>query len=101
MLAYNGGNCTNPVAWRGNSWGGQICISDMGYRYTGCDYSFGLAKRDASRDKVGCQRPDALVIPDGTEYDLSRLSDDNFEQIIEISIKATSASDIPAKFQAA
>ncbi|PCD39304.1 hypothetical protein FGRA07_00575 [Fusarium graminearum] len=81
MLAYNGGNCTNPVAWRGNSWGRQICISDMGYRYTGCDYSFGLAKRDASRDKVGCQRPDVLVIPDGTEYDLSRLSDDNFEQI--------------------
>ncbi|CAF3640275.1 unnamed protein product [Fusarium graminearum] len=82
MLAYNGGNCTNPVAWRGNSWGRQICISDMGYRYTGCDYSFGLAKRDASRDKVGCQRPDVLVIPDGTEYDLSRLSDDNFEQIL-------------------
>ncbi|QPC76773.1 hypothetical protein HYE68_007525 [Fusarium pseudograminearum] len=81
MLAYNGGNCTNPVAWRGNSWGGQVCISDTAYRYTGCDYSFGLAKRDASRDKVGCQRPDVLVIPDGTEYDLSRLSNDNFEQM--------------------
>ncbi|KAF0645869.1 hypothetical protein FPSE5266_03832 [Fusarium pseudograminearum] len=86
MLAYNGGNCTNPVAWRGNSWGGQICISDMAYRYTGCDYSFGLAKRDAETVKPVRQQRDLTndVSSDCSGASSAPLRSENFDYYIRL-----------------
>jgi hypothetical protein len=103
LSGYNGGNCTTRLARvdnRGNG-GSKLCIPDFGpqYKYTGCDYRSGFSKKDSSNGKAECQRPDVLVLLDGSEYDLGRLSYDSLKELIDISVQASGSSDIPTKFQ--
>ncbi|KAG8357750.1 hypothetical protein FVEN_g4415 [Fusarium venenatum] len=81
VTGYGGGNCTERVAGQFGGVHSRICIPDFGVRYTGCNWNSGFSKRESSKGKLGCQRPDVLVLPDGTEYELSRLSDDSFQEM--------------------
>ncbi|GKU08000.1 transcription factor [Fusarium langsethiae] len=84
LSGYNGGNCTKRLIRSDNNGHSRICIYDLGpqYNYTGCDYSSGFSAKDSLNGKAGCQRPDVLGLPDGTEYDLSSLSDDSFKELL-------------------
>jgi hypothetical protein len=93
---YIGGNCTTLRGFGGNNWNSQLCIPYSGFNFTGLNLNNGNRKRVSG--KVGCQRPDALVLPDGTEYDLSGLGDDEFKNIVDISVKSSPSADIPEKF---
>ncbi|KAF4342395.1 transcription factor [Fusarium beomiforme] len=105
LLGYDGGNCTNRQYKSENRGSSLICIPYIDLQYTGCGYSFWSPVRAISEGKAGCQRPNALVLRDGTEYDLSNLSDDDFKIItlpssVDVSVKATKPADIPGRLKA-
>lgn len=84
---YAGGNCARLMTVSGNNGNRWICNRSNGFRYSGAGYNFvNLASR-VKRDepevvkKSECQRPNALVLADGSEYDLTSLTDDDFENL--------------------
>ncbi|RGP78986.1 transcription factor [Fusarium longipes] len=84
LVGYDGGNCTTRRAVKRNQGSSLICIPFLGLQYTGCNYSngpFGPFKRATPEGKAGCQRPDALVLSDGTEYALSGLGEEDFKEM--------------------
>jgi len=81
---YIGGNCTTLRGFGGNNWNSQLCIPYSGFNFTGLNLNNGNRKRVSG--KVGCHRPDALVLPDGTEFDLSGLGDDDFKNMYVFSL---------------
>ncbi|KAF4986225.1 hypothetical protein FDECE_16060 [Fusarium decemcellulare] len=94
---YDGGLCNRLQTVSGNNGNDWICNRSNGFRYTGVGYNFVGKKRAASETE--CQRPDALVLADGTEYDLTSLNDDDFDSLVKIGLKATGTADIPSKFE--
>ncbi|KAJ4253925.1 hypothetical protein NW762_010323 [Fusarium torreyae] len=99
LRGYDGGNCKTLKTISGNNGNPWICNRSNGFRYTGCGYNPVSRKRAASELNTECQRPDALVLPDGTKYDLTGLNDDDFASIVNISVEATKPADIPQRFQ--
>jgi hypothetical protein len=81
LIGYDGGNCTTRRAGKRNQGSSLICIPFLGLQYTGCDYNYGPLKRATPEGKSGCQRPNALVLSDGTEYDLSGLGEGDFKDM--------------------
>ncbi|KPM41883.1 hypothetical protein AK830_g4665 [Neonectria ditissima] len=95
---YDNGRCNRLQTISGNNGNDWICNRSNGFRYTGAGYNFVGRKRAEPKSK--CQRPNALVLADGTEYDLTDLSDDDYDGIVELGLKATSPEDVPEELQA-
>ncbi|KAI1073176.1 hypothetical protein LB507_010872 [Fusarium sp. FIESC RH6] len=94
---YIGGNCTTIQAFGGSNWNSQFCIYYSRFNFTGLDHSNGVRKR--AGDKKGCQRPDTLVLSDGTEYNLGGLNNHDFKNIIDISAKTTQITENSERFE--
>ncbi|KAI0469795.1 hypothetical protein GGR56DRAFT_668436 [Xylariaceae sp. FL0804] len=102
LTGYDGGVCTNVQTTSGNNGNPWICNRSNGFKYTGAQYAFvGSTKRGAAAtgSNSACRRPNALVLADGTEYDLSGLDDDDFENLVTLSLNATSHADVPQQLQ--
>jgi hypothetical protein len=83
---YVGGRCNRLSTVSGNNGGDWICNRSNGFRYTGAGWNFvggrlGRRAEPVIGGRSECQRPDALVLADGTEYDLTSLNDDDFESL--------------------
>lgn len=78
LRGYSGGFCNTLRTVKGNNGGNWICDGDNGVRFSGVGYNFVGKKRAEPEPEpsVGseCERPDALLLADGTKYDLSSLS---------------------------
>jgi hypothetical protein len=82
LRAYTGGACQNLESITGNGNAQHICKSGL---YSGQGYNFVGKKRaepDAGTAATGssseCQRPDTLGLPDGTEFNLVGLDDEDY-----------------------
>ncbi|KAK4198514.1 hypothetical protein QBC40DRAFT_256027 [Triangularia verruculosa] len=105
---YDQGNCNRLQTISGNNGNLWICNRSNNFFYTGVGYNFVSRKRNGVDVPVGvvakdvkeeCQRPDALVLEDGTEYDLTSLNEENFDSLVTIGFNASSSADIPEHFQ--
>ncbi|KAK4220775.1 hypothetical protein QBC38DRAFT_378342 [Podospora fimiseda] len=101
LRGYRGGNCNILETISGNGGGTFICNRSNNFRYTGAGYNF-VGRKRAADTAVGeeCQRPNALVLADGSEYDLTDLSDEEFKTLTEAGLNATSVADLPHALQA-
>ncbi|KAH7041417.1 uncharacterized protein B0I36DRAFT_392399 [Microdochium trichocladiopsis] len=83
-----------PIVEIGESRGSvAMCRPSASKQVTGSGYSFRNWKReDEVAETVGadtngpCQRPDLLRLGDGTEYNLTELSDEQYNEVLEVSI---------------
>lgn len=78
MRGYIGGNCANLVLVEGNNGRDGFCFEGG---YSGIGYNFVGRKRAESEDNSECERPDALGLPDGTEYDLTGLDEEEYTNL--------------------
>lgn len=74
------GACRGPASITGNGNNRHICTEG---RFYGQGYNFVGKKRAAEPTEVDggsseCSRPDTLGLPDGTEFDLASLDDEDF-----------------------
>lgn len=87
LRGYTNGNCNQLQTISGNNGNNWICNRSNGFRYSGVGWNFIGKKRAedsaaaAIESEADCQRPDILVLADGTEYDISGLSDDDFTSL--------------------
>jgi hypothetical protein len=63
--------------------------------FTGGGYGFRNVKRDVESSSGECQTPDTMGLPDGTEYSLKGLGEDQLNLILENFGNITNAADIP------
>ncbi|KAK0674516.1 hypothetical protein QBC41DRAFT_341963 [Cercophora samala] len=87
-LGYDGGMCNRRRTISDYTGGDFICNRSNGFRYTGVEYrSLGWERATGSsasalkEEEEECQRPDALVLGDGSEFDLAGLSDEEFDAL--------------------
>jgi hypothetical protein len=86
LRAYSGGSCNNLDQVVGNG-GGASFVCSRGGSFTGAGYNFYGKKRDeaaaaaAAVDQSECQRPDTLVLPDGSRHDVTGLNEDEYEAL--------------------
>lgn len=73
-----GGNCAGLSTITGNGGASHICKRGV---YTGQGYNFVGKKRAEPAGNSECQRPDTLGLPDGTEFDLAGLEDEDFRNM--------------------
>ncbi|KAF4956143.1 hypothetical protein FSARC_11673 [Fusarium sarcochroum] len=101
LRGYSGGNCKKLMTVSKNNGHDWICNRSNGFKYTGAGYNFVGKKRAESGSGSGteCQRPDILTLVDGTEYDLSSLNDDDYENLVAIGFNATEHAEIPEEYQ--
>ncbi|KAK4223605.1 hypothetical protein QBC38DRAFT_459186 [Podospora fimiseda] len=101
LRGYRNGVC-NSLQTIDPNWGSSfICSRANGYfTYTGVGYNFYGRKRAESEPAEECQRPNALGLPDGTEYDLTGLSDDELNALATSATNATTIADLPHSLQA-
>jgi hypothetical protein len=80
LRAYTGGGCTN-LDRRVDSGGAVNWLCIQGGFFTGQSYIFNGRKRDedVQYDESECQKPDKLALPDGSLYDLTGLTDEEFD----------------------
>lgn len=79
---YDGGRCNNLKTVSGNDGNDWICNRNNGFRYTGAGWNFASRKRaEPVAGPIKCQRPNAMVLADGTEYDLTTPNDDDFKSM--------------------
>lgn len=78
FFAYSKPNCVSPTLVRG------ACSPPGEYRSASMRRPISSRKRAAESavdDESGCTRPDALILADGTQYDLSTLDDAEFDSL--------------------
>ncbi|KAK4655979.1 hypothetical protein QC762_307225 [Podospora pseudocomata] len=79
---YDNGQCNRLQTISGNNGGNFICNRSNGFRYSGVGYNFiGRKRAIDSPLKPECQRPNALVLEDGSEFDLTGLSEEEFDAL--------------------
>lgn len=76
---YDAGGCSRLQTVSGNNGNPWICNRSNGFRYTGAGYNFFSQKR--AEPKSECQRPETLILSDGTEYDMAGLDDNDFNTL--------------------
>ncbi|KAK3996593.1 hypothetical protein QBC44DRAFT_304100 [Cladorrhinum sp. PSN332] len=96
---YDAGQYSRLQTISGNNGDNWICNRSNGFRYTGAGYNFVGRKRVDPAIGAECQRPNALVLADGTEYDLASLSDGDFGSFVALGINATGPADVPQQLQ--
>ncbi|KAH7309217.1 hypothetical protein B0I35DRAFT_515522 [Stachybotrys elegans] len=97
LRAFTGGDCTNLAATAGSG-GGQTSICIRGGFFTGMSYNFYGRKRGETVES-DCQRPDTLVLTDGSEYDISGLDDETFSVLYPLGLNATGPEDVPQELK--
>ncbi|KAM7213900.1 hypothetical protein V8F06_010719 [Rhypophila decipiens] len=93
----SGGGCNGGGASNTNQGQSHVCVN--GGFYTGSFYTFNGKKRAAGSPESECQRPDVLGFADGTEYDLSSLTDDEIDALLPSAFNATSIADAPEELK--
>ncbi|EJT70064.1 hypothetical protein GGTG_12237 [Gaeumannomyces tritici R3-111a-1] len=82
----------------------SICNDVTGYNFTSVmAITAGISKKRAAgpaATPAECVRPDTLVLGDGTAYDLTGLSDGDFENLTEAALGADRSADVPSKLEA-
>ncbi|ETS88079.1 hypothetical protein PFICI_01907 [Pestalotiopsis fici W106-1] len=98
---YDGNNCNRLQTVSGNNGNDWICNRSNGFRYTGAGYNFVGRKRaeGAGGAASNCQRPNALVLANGTEYDLTTLEDPEFEELIATGFDIEKSAETSQKLQ--
>ncbi|TLD21233.1 hypothetical protein PspLS_09301 [Pyricularia sp. CBS 133598] len=107
--AYTGGGCSGGAGTEDSNGNDFFCIPyrTRGDR-TGGSYWFLNRKRSidetcpAEQSEGKCEavaKPDAIGLADGTEYNITGLSDDKIDELMAISASGAGADAVPADFQ--
>lgn len=106
--ATRDGNVCGSELARGNTGGGDnACLNPPagGSTFAGGSWAQGSKKRyaaanDLDQECIASQKADALVLSDGTKYELEGMEQSLAEELYDLAVNGTATEDIPEVFAA-